>query len=530
MATPDPSPVALSGNPLIDGLLEPSNWVNSTSTLVLTWSHHNAGGAWSGTELTYVQRAFDAWAAVADIRFSHVTGPLAFTSATADMAVVATGQRLGETEEADGLAFTPDPLYTNFELMGVSYTAGNYPRSQGDIFIDDAVNGSFIPRGYGFHVLLHEIGHALGLKHPHEALGSHTFASLGIAAKDNNYWTVMSYNNPQGDFPAFSSGWAVTPMPLDILAVQHLYGANMTYHTGDDTYSLGLTTYYGTIWDAGGTDTLDATDYTGGGTLNISLNPGAFNFHGPHSMTAIAYNVIIENVIGSGGNDWIVGNAAENHISAGFGHDQVVAFGGNDILEGGNGRDTLNGGTGDDQVAGGRGADVLDGGPGVDVVTGDGGRDVLIGGNGADILDGGVNVDELVGGKGQDVLNGGVDAHADTLTGGAGGDTFVFDTALGALNVDQIMDFEEAGSVALDVIRLDRVVFTSLPGAGALGDGNFVSGVDPVAGDADDFILYDTETGALFYDADGNGGGEAIQFAVLVTSPDALNASDFMVI
>jgi Ca2+-binding RTX toxin-like protein len=56
-----------------------------------------------------------------------------------------------------------------------------------------------------------------------------------------------------------------------------------------------------------------------------------------------------------------------------------------------------------------------------------------------------------------------------------------------------------------------------------------VSGVGPSAAGANDFILYDTATGELFYDADGSGAGAAVKFAVLATSPDGLAASDFLV-
>ena len=63
--------------------------------------------------------------------------------------------------------------------------------------------------------------------------------------------------------------------------------------------------------------------------------------------------------------------------------------------------------------------------------------------------------------------------------------------------------------------------------AGALNANAFVTGT--AALDADDRILYDVSTGKLYFDADGNGAGGAVQFAILSGSP-ALNAGDFMVI
>ena len=112
---------------------------------------------------------------------------------------------------------------------------------------------------------------------------------------------------------------------------------------------------------------------------------------------------------------------------------------------------------------------------------------------------------------------------SDILTGGAGADQFVFSTTLGADNVDTITDFQ----AGLDTIVLDASIFAA-PGAG-LGSGEFRANVGGIAKDANDFILYDTATGALSYDADGNGAGAAVQFAQLGTGL-ALTASGFLIL
>ena len=92
--------------------------------------------------------------------------------------------------------------------------------------------------------------------------------------------------------------------------------------------------------------------------------------------------------------------------------------------------------------------------------------------------------------------------------------------------VDTLSDF----TVVDDTFQLDHAVFASLVALGVLSAGNFVAGVGVMAAEADDFILYDTGTGALLYDADGNGGTAAVQFATLVGIVGSLDAADFVVI
>src|SRR6185503_17271767 len=122
---------------------------------------------------------------------------------------------------------------------------------------------------------------------------------------------------------------------------------------------------------------------------------------------------------------------------------------------------------------------------------------------------------EMYGNAGANVLNGG--GGADYMLGFGGADTFAFTTALGGGNVDQIGDFL-AGT---DKIALDDAIF------GALGAGAFAFGAQ--AQDADDRIVYNSATGQLFFDADGNGAGAAILFATLEGHP-LLAASDFTLI
>ena len=164
-------------------------------------------------------------------------------------------------------------------------------------------------------------------------------------------------------------------------------------------------------------------------------------------------------------------------------------------------------------------ADTLLGLAGDDKLYGHAGNDRLDGGAGADYLDGGSGNDKLIGGQGSDIL-----------TSGAGADVFVFDYAPSATdNLDTIVDFHSG----MDKIQLSKSVFTAL---GAVGSGlasiQFWSGAGAVQGhDANDRIVYDTTSGALYYDADGSGAVEAVQIALLgTTTHSSLFFSNFQVI
>ena len=139
--------------------------------------------------------------------------------------------------------------------------------------------------------------------------------------------------------------------------------------------------------------------------------------------------------------------------------------------------------------------------------------------------------DYLLGGSGNDILRG-LQGN-DTLVGGAGNDTFVFNTATNALtNVDTLVEFNAGGNVSptVDKIALDPVVFAALAaGTAAVDSGEFRASAGGNAAETDDFILYDTTTGSLFYDADGNttGGIDKVLFAKVTGLTGTLDHTDF---
>jgi VCBS repeat-containing protein len=156
------------------------------------------------------------------------------------------------------------------------------------------------------------------------------------------------------------------------------------------------------------------------------------------------------------------------------------------------------------------------------------GTDISLGLNGGDTINGGAGDDALVGGANVDTLNGGL--GNDQLLGGAAGDNFLFNTALnGTTNVDRILDFDAGGGPSGDHIQLDDAIFTQLS-VGTLSAANFASNAGGNATDANDYILYDTATGNLYYDADGNGAGAKVLFATLTVSAGTIDPTDILIV
>ena len=214
----------------------------------------------------------------------------------------------------------------------------------------DSLNGfQNRPGKHGYTTLIHETFHALGLDHPQDG-------TVLDPKKDNLATTVMTY-----DFKGNSPG---TAMPYDIAALQYLYGA-ASHNTGNDTYVFDSTTdvfsvngeflpsgdrIKQTIWDSNGTDTLDFSnlsfendgylfDLSEGGWLvansqDQTTSDGEIYYN---YGTSLAYDVTIENIIGSNSDDTMMANAAANTFS-GY---AIGTFVGNDTLVNTNELDTL---------------------------------------------------------------------------------------------------------------------------------------------------------------------------------------------
>lgn len=257
-------------------------------------------------------------------------------------------------------------------------------------FWSNQAGGLLEPGAYGYSNFVHEMGHGLGLSHPHDNGGTSIIfpgvtssGSFGDLNLNQEIWTVMSYNKgwqtgPNGGSGTNAFGIAMGPMAFDIAVIQAKYGANMNWATGNDTYTLftanGTGTGYRAIWDAGGRD---AIVHTGNASATIDLRAATLLFEenggGYVSYVAgviggftIANGVVIEDARGGSGGDDITGNNARNVLRGNAGADSLTGLAGNDRLIGGAGNDTLSGGQGNDTLDGGVGRDRLAGGKGAD--------------------------------------------------------------------------------------------------------------------------------------------------------------------
>ena len=234
----------------------------------------------------------------------------------------------------------------------------------------------------------------------------------------------------------------------------------------------------------------------------------------------------------------VTGNALANTIVGNAGANVIHGMGGNDVMNGGAGADTMFGGGGNDtyfvdnagdrvneSAAGSSGADAVV--SSVSFVLPDQVENLVLTGDAADGT-GNTIANGIVGTLGNNIIDG--REGNDTLTGGLGADVFVFDTALDAVaNVDTITDFSHRNTS--DSFRLDDAVFPSLnlfSLSHRLQDSQFHVG--RVAADADDFIIYDDQTGQVFYDGDGSvNQAQPIHFATLTGHP-TVTAADFFVV
>lgn len=188
-----------------------------------------------------------------------------------------------------------------------------------DVWIDSAISGDIFTVGsYAYSILLHELGHAIGLDHP-----------IGLdGMEDNRQYSIMSGLEHQthfGDVDGFQI--------FDIAALQYLYGTNENFALEDNVYYFDdLDNRIVTIWDSGGIDTFNMSGATHsvtldlfGGTFSTVSSSGTNNI-------ALAFGVEIENAIGSDFDDRIIGNDLANAIFGGLGDDILTGRDGDDVF------------------------------------------------------------------------------------------------------------------------------------------------------------------------------------------------------
>jgi hypothetical protein len=281
----------------------------------------NGFKAFNSAQIAYTKQVLAYIETVIDVHFVETT-----SSESLNTIVFANNSQT----DSSGYGVRLNPMRTGSRvLVDDSFLAMNPGRDNGAEFL---------------RVVTHEIGHALGLKHPFshpDASGDTGIGPFLPDSEDKHVYTEMSYTGSEPHPGTYS--------PLDIAALQYIYGASPADNGTNNRWYIGSlmgTSYQQLIDDGGGIDVIDGSAQTQ--NITLFLDDGYWSYIGAKADTitapgqfSINIGSVIENAIGGAGNDHISGNEVANLLMGGAGNDVLQGGAGDDRLEGGDGIDTV---------------------------------------------------------------------------------------------------------------------------------------------------------------------------------------------
>ena len=362
MALPSTHLLPLTGDALLDVSLHGSRWVTD-GTKTITWSISDGffGEFWNNPAnvIVNVDIALSIFSTYIDVNFQY-TGYHANPTVANNA-----GSNINISLDGSGLFFSSSSQWATGHFPE-NFSDTLYVGQSGDIYINLNSQANFLPTydpgSQGWFLLIHELGHALGLKHTHDdgGTGGLTLQQLGLGGFDIDWFSIMSYED---NFASNLINYdPASPMPLDVIGLQYLYGKNQSNRAGTSTTDvMDFNNLYGTVWDSGGAnDIVTAVNSSDGWliqlpNLNLSpLNGEKFGYAVKRlekntlttSSTLAPTSLIhlqgdFENATGSNNHDDLFGNHLNNTLRGLAGDDDFKGGGGSDLIFGGVGLDLL---------------------------------------------------------------------------------------------------------------------------------------------------------------------------------------------